>query len=236
MIRIAVCDDEAYMLDDINKRLFEYMNLKGLDFKIELFSSGKALLQSSLSFNLLFLDIQMEEPDGLKTAKLLRNRGFKGIIIFVTVLKDYVFESFEVEAYDFLLKPLREDRFLHTMDRAVNTLKKRFDKTVLVRKGTDCRVISFDDIIYCEVMGRKTYLHTQKGETIDYYCKLEDLERTVDHRFFRCHRSYLVNLDQVRGLKDGYAILASGESIPVSRLREQRFMQSVLAQMKGRRV
>lgn len=235
MIRIAICDDEVFMQQDLNSRLLEYFNQHGMDVRIRIFSGGQALIQSSLSFDLVFLDIQMEEPDGFKTAQLLRKGGYDGILIFITVLKEYVFDSFDVGAFGYLLKPLDNGRLTRTVDRAVTALKKRSEKTVLIRKGTGCLVIAFEDIVFCEVIGRKTYLHTNKGETIDYYCKLEDLEQTVDGRFFRCHRSYLVNLDHVRGLKDGNAILANGESVPVSRLREQKFTQALLAQMKERR-
>lgn len=235
MIKIALCDDETYMLDDIEARLLNYMDSNKLACRIDRFSDGQELLKSNESYDLLFLDIQMNTLDGLALAKQIRQNGFSGIIIFITVLKEYVFDAFEVEAYDYLLKPLDEQRFLRTMDRTLNALKQRFGKTVVIQKGNSCRILSFDEITYCEVLGRKVYLHTRTGETIDYYCRLEDLEHSVDSRFFRCHRSYLVNLDWVRGLKDGNVILADKKTLPVSRLREQNFTQAILSHMKERR-
>ena len=105
---------------------------------------------------------------------------------------------------------------------------------MMIQRGTGCEVVPLSDIVYCEVLGRKVYLHKKDGAVIDYYHKLEDLERRVDGRFFKCHRSYLVNLDYVRGCRDGQVLLSQGEAIPVSRLRERELTQALLRHMKER--
>ena len=88
--------------------------------------------------------------------------------------------------------------------------------------------------VYGEVLGRKLYLHRSAGGVVDYYGRLGDLERRVDGRFFRCHRSYLVNLDHVRGSRAGQAVLSQGGSVPVSRLRESDLTKALLQHMKER--
>lgn len=235
MIKAAVCDDEPYMQDDIIAKLSEYMKSKEVSYQLDCFSNGSELLKSNKAYDLLFLDIQMTEPNGLETAKLLRERKFCGLLIFITVLKECVFDSFEVEAFDYLLKPLEYDRFERTMDRALKTLEQKMEKRIIVKKGHTCKVLSQDEILYCEVLGRKIYLHTKDGSIIDYYCRLEEFEQQADRRFFRCHRSYLVNLDDVRGIKEGFVILSDGGKIPVSRLREQELTGALLSHMKERR-
>ena len=178
----------------------------------------------------------MEQPDGMETARLLRRRGDHSLLVFVTVLKELVFDAFQVEAYDYLLKPLDSARFKQTMDRVLRALEQRTAGDIVIQRGTGCEVVPLSDIVYCEVLGRKIYLHKSDGTVSDYYDKLEDLERRVDGRFFKCHRSYLVNLDYVRGCQDGQVMLSQGERIPASRLRERELTQALLRYMKERSI
>ena len=165
---------------------------------------------------------------------MLRQRGNHSLLIFVTVLKEYVFDAFGVEAYDYLIKPLDNDHFKRTMDRVIMSLEQRTAKSIVVQRGTSCEVILLAEIVYCEVQGRKIYIHQSNGKIIDYYDKLDDLEQRVDRRFFRCHRSYLVNLEYVRGCNAGQVMLPQSDKIPVSRLRERDLTQALLRYMKER--
>lgn len=237
MIKFAICDDEPFMAEKINECLSGYMDEKwSADYQISIFSDGGALLRSSGDFDMIFLDIQMKEPDGMETARLLRKRGIQSLLVFVTVLKEWVFDAFEVQAYDYLLKPLDAGYFKKMMDRAVSCLKQKAAESIMIQRGASCEVICLSQIVYCEVMGRKIYIHQEDGPTISYYERLERLERRLDGRFFRCHRSYLVNLDYVRGYSGGRVRLRQGEGIPVSRLRERDLMQALLRHMKGRNI
>lgn len=233
MIKCAICDDEPHMVQEISNHLSQYMNEKQItSYCVNSFSSGRSLLENGCDFDVIFLDIQMEQPDGMETAKILRQRKNHSLLIFVTVLKEYVFDAFEVEAYDYLIKPLDRGHFNKTMDRAVRTLEQRAAKSIAVWRGASCEIILLAQIVYCEVQGRKIYIHQNDGKITDYYEKLEDLERRMDGRFFKCHRSYLVNLEYVRGCHSGQVILPQGDKIPVSRLRERDLTQALLRYMK----
>ncbi len=234
MINCAVCDDEPRMLEELTARLRASLEERRLPFQAEAFSSGAALLERDGAFDLILLDIQMEGMDGMETARRLRRRGDRGLLIFVTVLEELVFDAFAVEAFDYLLKPLDNVRFQRTMDRAVQALERRGGGNLLVQRGNSRRMVPLADIVYGEVLGRKVYLHLRDGGLVDYYEKLENLERQVDGRFFRCHRSYLVNLDFVLGCGGGRVTLPRGGEIPVSRLREQDFTQALLRRMRER--
>ena len=235
MITFAICDDEPLMARELAGHLAGYMKEKSTtDYSVSSFSNGCALLESGGSFDVIFLDIQMEQPDGMETAKLLRQRGDHSLLIFVTVLKECVFDSFQVEAFDYLLKPLDSVRFKQTMNRVLRSLEQRAAEDIVIQRGTGCEVVLLSDIVYCEVLGRKIYLHKSDGTVSDYYNKLEDLERRVDGRFFKCHRSYLVNLDYVRGCQDGQVLLPQGVRIPASRLRERELTQALLRYMRER--
>ena len=172
----------------------------------------------------------------METAALLRQRESRSLLIFVTVLKDRVFDVFPLEAFDYLLKPLDRERFRRTMDRAMRWLERDAAKNLMIQRGSDCEVVLLSDILYCEVLGRKVYLHKKDGIVVDYYDRLEDVEQRVDSRFFKCHRSYLVNLDNVSGCQEGQVLLPQGKRIPVSRLRERELTQALLRHMKERGV
>ena len=234
MIMFAIRDDEPQMAREIADQLAGYMKETDCDYSVDCFSSGHALLKSSDEFDVIFLDIQMERPDGMETAALLRRRESRSLLIFVTVLKDRVFDVFPLEAFDYLLKPLDRDRFRRTMDRALRWLERDAAKNLVIQRGSGCQVVPLSDILYCEVLGRKIFIHKKDGIVLDYYDRLEDLEQRVDSRFFKCHRSYLVNLDHVGGCQDGQVLLSQGERIPVSRLRERELTQALLRHMKER--
>jgi len=235
MIKIAICDDEPMMAQELAGHLAEYMKEKSITaYDLSSFPDGRALLDAIDRFDVIFLDIQMDQPDGMETARLLRRRGDYSLLVFVTVLKELVFDAFQVDAYDYLLKPLDSDHFERTMDRAVSTLAQRTGKSIVIQRGSSCDVVPLAQIMYCEVQGRKVYVHQSDGKIIDYYDNLENFERQMDSRFFRCHRSYLVNLDYVRGCDTVLVTLSLGAQIPVSRLRERDLIQTLLRYMKER--
>ena len=235
MIKFAICDDEPFMTEEISQYLSRYMEEENMaSYCVSSFPNGRLLLESDCDFDLIFLDIQMEQPYGMETAKMLRQRKNRSLLVFVTVMKECVFDAFEVHAYDYLIKPLDYHRFKRTMDRAVKDLDQQAGKHIIIRKSASCQVVPLSQIMYCEVQGRKVYIHQADGKVIDYYDKLEDFQRRVDRRFFRCHRSYLVNLDYIRGCAAGLATLSLGDKIPVSRLRERELTETLLRHMKER--
>lgn len=235
MIKFAICDDEPAMARELAGYLARYLEEHEVTaYSVSSFSSGRALLEAADGFDVIFLDIQMEEPDGMETARLLRGQGDHSLLVFVTVLMELVFDAFQVEAYDYLTKPLDAARFARTMDRVLQTLEQRTAASLVIQQGSGCEVVPLSDVVYCEVLGRKVYLHKADGTITGYYDRLEQLERRVDGRFFRCHRSYLVNLDHVRGCQAGQVLLSQGERIPVSRLRERDLTGALLLHMKKR--
>ena len=233
MIQFAVCDDDAALCASLSARLSNYMG-DARPHHVTCFSSGAALLASPQSFDVIFLDIQMEQPDGMETARQLRQRDRNSLLIFVSILRECVFDAFAVEAFDYLVKPLTQERFQRTMDRAMTALTRRSQRQLTIQKGHDLQLIPLAHILYCEVLGRKVSIHQEDGQVFSYYEKMDALQQRLDGHFFRCHRSYLVNLDHVRGCSGGQVRLSQGSSIPVSRLREPELIQALLRLIKER--
>ncbi len=236
MIRVAVCDDEKYMAGAVKKMAADFFRAQNIETVIEVFLSGKELLKYEKTIDILFLDIQMKEMDGMETARILRRRGFKGYLIFITVLRETVFEAFEVQAYDYLVKPIEQSRFQKTMERVLASMQSAGEANLLVQRGYESRLVPFEQIIFCEIIDRKVYLHLTSFEIVDYYDRIENLETKLDGRFFRCHRSFLINLQYLRSYKNQTAYMEGGKQIPVSRLRSKEFSGVILRYMKERRL
>lgn len=232
MLHIAICDDEKDMSDKIRTMVSDFFHRKSMEIEILQFSSGEELLKCDKIIDILFLDIQMNGMDGMETARKLRSRKFRGFLIFITVLKEMVFQSFEVQAYDYLVKPIEERHFEKIMERLLASMRNADEASLLVQKGYESSIISFDDIVFCEIIDRKVYLHLASSEVVDFYERIEKLETKLDSRFFRCHRSYLINLKYLKSYKNGIAYMENGKEIPVSRLRSKEFSGVILQYMK----
>jgi DNA-binding LytR/AlgR family response regulator len=233
LIRIAICDDEKHMADHIKEMVSDFFHKKNREISIRTFLSGEDLLSHDGQIDILFLDIQMKGMDGMETARKLRASKFQGFLIFITVLKEMVFQSFEVQAYDYLVKPLDEKQFEKSMERLYVSMQNVGEDSLLVQRGYEGRVIREDEIVFCEVIDRKIYLNLASGEVVDYYERIENLETKLGSHFFRCHRSYLINLKHLKGYKNGTACMDSSKEVPVSRLRSKEFSGVVLQYMKN---
>lgn len=232
MVRIGICDDEQNMSDTIRAMVSSFFRNKNIEVIILQFSCGEELLRYDKQIDILFLDIQMKGIDGMETARKLRRRKFKGFLIFITVLREMVFQSFEVQPYDYLVKPIEEQYFERMMERLLGSMKNASEENLLIQKGYESRIISIEDIVFCEIIDRKIYLHLASSEVIDYYDRIENLEKKLDHSFFRCHRSFLIHLKYLKGYKNGTAYMENGREIPVSRLRSKEFSNVILQYMK----
>lgn len=231
LIKIAVCDDDNNMIQELISKICDYMDKTSYNADILAFSCAEDLLKCNESFDIVFLDIQMGGLNGMEAAKRLRQSGSESFLIFVTILKEYVYDAFSVEASEYLLKPLDSQRFQSTMDRILSYIGEKKTAVLTIQKASWCQSIRLTDILYCEAINRKIFVHTKK-EIIDYYFRINELERQLSPDFFCCHRSYLVNLQAVCGYENGQAKLINGENIPVSRLRRQEFMEAMLNYMK----
>lgn len=124
-IKFAICDDEP-AAGELSGYLARYMEEeRTAPYCVSSFPDGRSMLEDSEGFDVVFLDVRMGPPDRMETARLLRGRGDRSMLVFVTVLEECVFDAFEVEAYDYLVKPLDGGRFRRTMDRVFKALGRR---------------------------------------------------------------------------------------------------------------
>lgn len=230
MIRIAVCEDEPVFLEALSGQIRTILDKYGLAYRVEAFISSAALLARE-AYDILFLDIEMKPYNGMELAKKLRERGDMSRFIFITAYEQYAIEAYDVQAFHYLVKPVDGKKLEEVLLKCCASLEKEKEQTITVRSKTAMRRIPFGEVLYLEVLDRKIYLHTAE-ETISFYGKLEKLELTLPDHFFKCHRSYIVNLHHVQRYEEGDIQLDNGECIPLSRRKRRLFGQSFMQYLK----
>ena len=235
MIKFAICDDEPVMAQEIADQLSEYMNEEHItSYCVNSFSDGRSLLESGCDFDVIFLDIQMEQPNGLETAKILRQHKNHCLLIFVTVLKECVFDAFEVEALGYLVKPVNEQKFAEVFSRAQDKILSETEqkkKTLLIQYAGANKAIPLDHIYYMESQKHKVVLYTKDGE-LEYYAKIGELEEELQGQFCRIHKGYLVNLSCVDEYSRTEIMLANGDKLPLSKYKYEDFVKAYLRFMQ----
>ena len=232
MLSIAVCDDEVIECCNMAKRIKEIMEEIKMPCIIRQFQSGGELLQTLESFDVVFLDIIMRELDGIKTAQIFRERASDKILIFVSSSREYVFEAYDVEAFQYLLKPVDDRKLKSVLQKAVLKTESRLQEFIIVSRERQKKKLFLDDIYYFEIKGRMVDAHGPEG-IFTYYEQMGKLENKLqDKGFFRCHKSYLVNLKYVDRYNRQEVILENGEKVVIAKRRYEQFVREVLKAMR----
>lgn len=219
MIRIAICEDEKDQQELLEGYINEASKSLSLQYKLDIFSSGEELLESySKDFDIVLLDIQLGEINGMDTARKIRLLDNKVEIIFITSLIEYALEGYEVRAYRYLVKPVKYENL---KDNIINCIKEVEikNKYIIVKEHGNQIKLDINEITYIEVQKENITIHTSI-KTYKTKGTMSNFEKDIDcSRFFRCHKSFLVNLDHVKSIKQYVAILETSEEVPVSRYR-----------------
>ncbi|MBO1305285.1 response regulator transcription factor [Enterococcus sp. 669A] len=221
MIRIAICDDEQRLRKELRKVVERSLQLKGRDYQLQEFDCGEALLAelSAGSIDILFLDIEMGQLNGMDTARLLRKQAPETLLIFVTSHPDYVFQGYEVKALNYILKPYKEQKILEVLDAAIAELSEEPEQSFLVKhKGGQKRLL-VQNICYFWSERRKIHVRTEE-EVLTFYGKLNEIELEMPDCFVRIHNRYLVNINFVQETGTEY-VSCAGQSLPLSRGNKQ---------------
>ena len=232
MLSIAVCDDEVIECCNMAKRIREIMEEMKIPCIIRQFRNGGELLQALESFDIVFLDIIMQDLDGMKTAQAFRKKASDKILIFVSSSREYVFEAYDVEAFQYLLKPVDDRKLKNVLQKAIVKTQSRSQEFIIVSRERQKKKLFLDDIYYFEIKGRVVDVHGPEG-IFTYYEQIGELENKIrDKGFFRCHKSYLINLKYVDGYSRKEVVLENGEKIVIAKRRYDEFVQEMLKVMR----
>ncbi len=231
-MKIAICDDEI----EIGEQIKDLIRSQKTDCRIEFYSSGEELLASEVVFDIIFLDIQMEGMDGLSTARQLR-RKTDALLIFITGIREAVFDAFDVSAFHYLLKPVDQEKFGEVFRRAVEVYRAGRQEPLVIRTGGRSLTLERKDILYLESRGRKVEIHRKAdpAEIIEIYANMDVLEEQLGEDFYRCHRGYLVNLAYIRDYDRESIGLRNGEIICLSRRKYDEFVKAYMHYLRRKR-
>lgn len=236
MLRIAICDDEKPFRENIKKYVGNYLLNKEISFEIETFSSGKEFIELGIEmvrYNIIFLDINMDEIDGIATAQKIREFSSEIYIVFVTAYINYSLEGYKVDAARYLLKNNVnfDDSICECMDNILNkmnyvVLKKSF-------KFNECeKDVLIERILYVESRLHKLEFHIMEDKLRTYtlYGTLNELEKEMsDFKFLRIHQSFLVNLKHIKGIVAYKVILSNNQELIVPKARYKEVKSAFIA-------
>lgn len=229
MYKIAICDDEKALIDELKKSLKKYADETDKTFCFFEFHDGTELLANyQPDFDLLFMDIRMEKLNGLKTAEEIRRTDHGVGLFFLTSLSQYVWKGYEYGAVNYLLKPLKYPRLKLELDRFFSLYQGRGEPYLSFANGTGKFKVSYKDLRYAETSKRNVLLHFQDQEQV-IYKSMKEIASVLEpqRQFARCHASYIVNMAYVKSMENLELCLTTGERIPVSQPKRKEFMEKL---------
>ena len=220
MLRIGICDDVYDARLALRAALERSLERRKIQGRFWEFSSGEGLLRwlerHAGELDLIFLDLEMGELDGMETARRLRSADSGLQLVFVTGHADCVFDGYSVGALGYLLKPPAPERLEEGLDRAQTALVRELDRVYVCRRGDTYWRVPLQNILYFTSDRRQVSCVTA-GRTYTFYGKLDDVAAEVGREFIRVHQRYLVRCGAVERMESGEVSLLSGERLPVSR-------------------
>lgn len=218
MLRIAICDDETDARDALRFQL-EKILIEDAEEIVYEFSSGVGaaswLKNHPGEIDLLFLDVEMQGLNGMETAKKIRTFDEQIVIVFVTGYSDYVFDGYLVQAFDYLMKPVTEEKLRQLISRVRAKSAQEESRTFTLKNRDGTWRFRLTDILYFYSDKRKVILVTAKGE-YSFYAKLEEIEKQLSAAFVRIHQRYLINPANVDYL-GSESVTINGRELPCSR-------------------
>lgn len=226
-IKIAVVDDSQEDLDHCASLLNRFALETDRTFAVEYFRYGDEFLsQFKGQYDILFLDVNLGASNGIDIAKRIRQSDEKVIVFFVTNLSRYATEGYVVNAFDYVLKPLRYESFYLKVDKAVRMILSRVGDSIIVPTKSGFTKVALDDIDYVEVFSHDVVFHGPK-EDIQTSGTLKAYEQKLkSYDFLRCNSCYLVNAKRIERICKYQVFFGSGESVDISHPKRKEFIKA----------
>lgn len=223
--RIALVEDTAEDAENCISLLQQYAAEKDMHFDIAHFSNGETFLTEFKSqFDLIILDIELGDRNGIDVARVIRESDNEVMIMFTTNLAKYATNGYEVSAIDYILKPLRYPSFSLKFDRISKKLKSKQTDPIVVRTEAGFVKIDLADTLYLEVFAHDILFHLSES-TVKTYGTLKKFEEQLrQHHFYRCNSCYLVNAAKIESIAQYDILLSNGETIKISHPRRKEFI------------
>ena len=232
MLQIAICDDEQFYREKIRRLLENYLKEHDLSYEISLFLSGEEFLENgenAVRYDIVFMDINMNEMDGIQTAMRMRAFHSDTYIVLITAFINYVLEGYKVNAVRYIMKDTLDNAMTECMDAILQKMQIA-QVTFSFMEGE--RRLYTDNILYVESQRHKLTFYYMEEQMVNYhiYDKLDVIEQRLQgYGFLRIHKSYLVNMRHIRKVSNYIVYLDTGEELPVPRLKFQTVKEEFVA-------
>lgn len=235
-MKIAICDDEKQFIDAICPLLEQWAQLHNIKLTFYRFTDGDDLIATHRNKNmdLIILDVIMPLFSGIDAAKEIRHNDQDVPIIFLSSSKEFAVDSYEVKAFYYLIKPVAREKLFLIMDDFLKTFK--FPKnTFTAHTTTGFYKIAIDDVDYLEAQNKQVLVHMADGKIIEIRERISTCENVFlpENGFFRCHRSYIVNLNHVEQFTKTEIYTSQNATIPISRNNYMAFKDAYFNHMFG---
>lgn len=233
MLRIAIVEDEKVEADQIKEFIARFQAENYTEFEVRHYADAISFLQSgTVVFDIVLMDIQMPHMNGMDAARTLREQDSRTVIIFLTNLAQFAVKGYEVEALDFIVKPVSYPVFEIKLKRAVKVAESNAMHTINVVRSGNVSRIPVRDVVYIEVSGHEIRYHIGAGIVKDWGVLGEVEKHLGPYHFMRCNNCYLVNPQHIREVSGYTIIMNNGDNLQISHPKKKAFM-AALAQWMG---
>lgn len=228
-LKIAICDDEQSQTEYIASLVSAWGARDSHICEVRIFASAEAFLfgyEDDREYDILLLDVEMKIISGIDLAKKIRAQDNAVQIIFITGYSEYMSEGYDVAALHYLMKPVSHEKLFSVLDRAVASLKVS-EKRIRIVHDRRTDFVPISQVTYIEA--QKQYVLIRTGaETYRMKCTLADMEAQLDDYFFRCQRSFIVNLRYVARISRDCVLLKDGTEVPISRGMAEKIGKEII--------
>lgn len=233
-MHIAIVEDDLRTQAQLKRYVLQYFSGREKTVRISVFSDGDEILDRySADYDVIFLDIQMQRLDGMRTAEQIRHLDEDVYLIFITNMVHYAIQGYAVRALDFVLKPVNELMLQQLLQRVEKLLASNAQSFITLPTENSLTRIDVSQIFFVETENHSLRIHTEKG-VYRLRDSMKNMEATLEpHHFFRCNSCYLVNLRHVERVENSVAKLTAGQELSISRPRYKAFMEALTRYIGG---
>jgi len=214
-MKVAICDDEIVSRNEIASLLKLYRKQKRLEIISDTYDSGQKLLTSKLDYDIIFMDYQMKDIDGIETSRKIREANKDCTIIFISAYPMAAIDTFEVNTFRFITKPIDQNKLFKALDDYVALIDH--DNLLTLKTHDGIWTMKMSEIIYAEANGKHTCVRTS-SKTYDVHIHLKSIEaRLPESKFIRCHRAYVVGFQHIKNHTNEEILFYNGEKADIGK-------------------
>lgn len=231
MIHIAVVEDEQAYVEQLTEYIARFQEEFSQEMKVTVFSDGDEIAEDyRADYDIILMDIQMRFMDGMTAAEKIRELDRDVVIMFITNMTSYAVKGYEVDALDYIVKPVEYFSFSRKLLRAMERVRKREESYLMIPVESGVQKLAVGEIYYVESFGHQLIYVTKKGRFSSRGVMKQAEEQLAPKGFFRSGKSYLVNMKYVEGISEGCCLI-HGEKLQISRQKRKEFMEVLLNYM-----